>query len=133
MEWECQPEDISEYVGFVYKIVNKTNDRFYIGQKKYWFKKKLKPLKGITRCRHEVVESDWKTYYGSCVDLQNDVKKYGQENFRRVILKNCKSKAWMNYFETETQFFNRVLTNPKAYNGIINCRIGKNQLNMDKI
>jgi len=133
MMWENVPESISEFTGFVYIIINKVNQKYYIGQKKYWFKKKLKPLKGKKQNRHKVVESDWKTYYGSSIDLQNDVKQYTQKNFNRKILLNCKTKAWMNYFEAKLQFDYNVLYDSNSYNGIINCRIGKNQLNFKKL
>lgn len=127
-QWIGVPDDISEYVGFVYIITNKTNGFFYIGQKKYWSKIKLKPLKGKTRYRHKVKESDWKSYYGSCKELQEDVKELGTDKFTRTILHNFESKADMNYTETQLLFEHEVLYDDKAYNKIINCRINQNRL-----
>jgi hypothetical protein len=126
--WINEPKDINDYVGFVYIIKNEINGRYYIGQKKYWSKLKLKPLKGKKLSRYKVKESDWKTYYGSCKELQNDVVKYGKDNFERTILYCCKSKAEMNYIETYEQLSFGCLLDDNSYNGIINCRTNKMQI-----
>jgi len=127
-EWQGAPKDISKFVGFIYRIENKANGRFYIGQKKFWFKRKLKPLKGKKKFRHRIIESDWKSYYGSCMELLEDIRLYSKENFTRTILMCCTSKAWMNYYETKEQFDRNALLDSRSYNGIINCRISINQL-----
>ena len=46
IKWKNIPEDIEKYLGFVYKITNLKNGKFYIGQKKYFKidKKKVKIL-----------------------------------------------------------------------------------------
>ena len=132
MEWENIPDDIEEYVGFVYTITNNINHKYYIGQKKFWSKVTLPPLKGKSRKRHKVKESDWKKYYGSSNELLEDIKKYGKENFTRSISKNLKSKSKMNYEETWQQFKNSVLFDKMSYNRIINCRINCNQLGVKK-
>lgn len=126
--WIGIPEDISKYIGFVYIIENKLNGMYYIGQKKFWKKVKISPLKGKKRVRRKLIESYWKSYYGSSMELQNDVEKYGKDNFTRKILYLCKSKAEMNYLETKEQFDRGVLYDIKSYNKIINCRINSNML-----
>ena len=60
----------NEYMGFVYLITDTVANKKYIGKKLFWNKRKLKPLKGKTRRRIQVVESDWKNYYGSNEELQ---------------------------------------------------------------
>ncbi len=127
-DWQCTPKDISEFVGFVYKIWNNIDNKYYIGQKKFWFKRKLKPLKGKKRFRHRIIESDWKTYWGSNKELLSDIERLGKKNFTRMMYEWCESKAEMNYIETKMQFDHDVLRDKKSYNGMINCRISKNQL-----
>ena len=44
-----------KYMGFVYLITDLTTNRKYIGKKLFWNTRKLKPLKGKTRRRTQVV------------------------------------------------------------------------------
>jgi hypothetical protein len=127
-DWIGIPEDIEPFVGFVYIIRNVITEQYYLGQKKFGFKRSLKPLKGRKNKRHKVVESDWKVYQGSSMELQSDILKHGEDVFERTILRLCQSKAEMNYFETKYQFDHDVLLDPLSYNGIVNCRISKNQV-----
>ena len=57
--WKNKPKNIDDYLGFVYVIENTTNKKWYVGQKKFWFKKTLPPLKGKKRKRRSLVKSDW--------------------------------------------------------------------------
>ena len=41
------------------------------------------------------------------------------------IIKFCKNKYELGYYETKMQFDKGVLLSEEYYNGIINCRIGK--------
>ena len=127
-DFDTSIENTRDYVGFVYYIEDKVSGCYYIGQKKFWFKHKLKPLKGKKRARRKILESDWKDYWGSSKELLEDIKKLGEENFTRKIIYLCKSKAEMNYLETKEQFTKDVLFDPLSYNKMINCRIGGNQL-----
>ena len=118
----CWSDDI---FGFVYEITNTVTGRFYIGKKQCSRKIKRKPLKGKTRNRIDHVESDWKEYVGSSNELQEDIKKFGKENFKFVILRLCNSKWEMSYFEAKEQIDRNVLLTENSYNGILNLRIGK--------
>jgi hypothetical protein len=111
--------------GFIYEIKNKTTGKFYIGKKQCLRKIKRKPLKGKTRNRIDHVESDWKEYSGSSNDLQEDIKKFGKENFSFTILRLCNSKWELSYFEAKEQMSRDVLLIENSYNGILNLRIGK--------
>jgi hypothetical protein len=111
--------------GFIYEITNKITGRFYIGKKQCVRKIKRKPLKGKNRNRIDHVESDWKEYSGSSNELQEDIKKYGKENFSFVILRPCQSKWELSYFEAKEQMSRDVLLSETSYNGILNLRIGK--------
>lgn len=118
-------EEIGEYVGFVYQITNTLNNKKYIGKKNFYFSK-TKQVKG--KKKRIKVESDWKTYYGSNKELQEDVNKYGEHNFRRDILMLCKSKGQFSYYEAKFQFDNNVLERDDYYNTWIMCRIHKKHL-----
>ncbi len=110
------PED---YLGFVYKITNLTNGKFYIGKKFFWYNKKKKLTKKQLaeqtgpgrKSTTEVVkvESDWQTYWGSSKELLNDVKELGNEHFECIILQLCKTKKELTYFEIHHQCKSDVL------------------------
>ena len=111
--------------GFIYEISNLTNNRKYIGKKQCQSVKKRAPLKGKTKKRHYVVETDWKTYTSSSNELNNDILQLGKENFSFKILMWCSSKWELSYNEAKIQFDREVLLKEEYYNGIINLRIGK--------
>lgn len=83
--------------------------------------KKKKRIKSL-------VDSDWREYYGSSVELNNDVAILGRDKFTREILHYCKSKAECSYIELREQMERRVLENADYYNGIIQVKIHKNHL-----
>lgn len=113
-----------ETFGFIYEIKNNITNKKYIGKKQIKSKIRRKPLKGKKRCRIDFKESDWKTYTGSSNDLNEDIKKYGKENFTFTILKTCSCKWELAYFECKIQLEKNVLLKEDYYNGIINVRIG---------
>lgn len=120
--YQSIPEDA---FGFIYEIINTTNDKKYIGKKQMIRKIRRNPLKGKKRKRIDYVESDWKTYTGSSDALNIDIATLGLEKFIFKILKFCNSKFELSYFEAKMQFEKDVLLSEDYYNGIINCRIGK--------
>jgi hypothetical protein len=120
--------DIENFVGFVYIISNRDSGKFYIGKKTFIFKKKLPPLKGKKRKRTKLIESDWKHYYGSSSDLNEDIEKYGKNKFSRKILKLCKTKTEMTYYEAKYQFEMGVLTEENCYNKWIVCKVRKSNI-----
>lgn len=113
---EYNPEN---YLGFVYKITNLTNGKFYIGKKYFWYNKKKKLTKKQLaeqtgpgrKSTTEIVkvESDWQTYWGSSKELLNDVKELGNEHFECIILQLCKTKKELTYFEIHHQCKSDVL------------------------
>lgn len=113
------------FFGFVYKIENTITGKYYIGKKQCSRKLKKRPLKGRVNKRIEIKESDWKTYTGSSNDLNEDIKKYGKENFTFTILKICGSKWELAYEEIKEQLKRDVLRDELSYNGIMNVRIGR--------
>ena len=116
------PEDC---YGFIYEITNNASGKKYIGKKQVQKILKRPPLKGKKNKRHVIQESDWKTYTGSCNQLNSDIDKCGKKDFAFTILKICYNKWELAYYEAELQFKLGVLLSNDYYNGIINCRIGK--------
>jgi len=97
--------------GFVYLITNTTNDRKYVGKKSFWSRRKNKKTG-----RRKTIESDWKKYYGSCDELNDDVKLLGEDRFIREILYLCPHKKSMSFYETSEQFKRDVLKTNEYYN-----------------
>ena len=129
--YEGQPFDsdmIGDYVGFVYLITNLDNDKKYIGKKWFWSTKKLPPLKGKKRKRTVVKESDWKQYYGSSEEVKLLLEQLGKDNFKREILRLCKTKGECTYYEAKLQFDFDVLLRDDYYNEFIGCKIHSKHL-----
>ncbi len=125
IEWQ-PPEEFSpnDAYGFVYLITNRATGRKYVGKKFFWSKKTLPITKTRKRRKRLLVESDWRTYYGSNKHLNEDVQKQGEDMFHREILHLCKTKGECSYMETKEQFDREVLLTDDYYNGIISCKIG---------
>jgi hypothetical protein len=127
MTWTYQGKEVKELpqdvVGFVYIITNTTNDRQYIGKKLAKFSRTKPPLKGKKNKRRTKVESDWKDYYGSSDELNEDIVQLGKDNFKREILFYCYSKSELSYIEAREQFNYKVLESDKYYNGHIRVRV----------
>jgi hypothetical protein len=120
-------EDIEGYVGFCYIITNTINGKKYIGKKLLSFSRTKPPLKGYSRKRRTKVASDWQTYYGSSKDLSEDVKKHGEANFEREIVRLCKTKSECNYWEAKLQFQYDVLLSDMWYNSWIAVKVHRNK------
>lgn len=115
-----ETENIEEYFGFVYLIECLENNRKYLGRKYFW---SFRTPKGKKRKVKQ--ESDWKSYYGSCPELKEDIKKLGKNKFQRTILSLHKTLGKTNYEETRMLFLNNVLSEalddgtPRYYNSQI--------------
>jgi group I intron endonuclease len=68
--------------GFIYITTNLVNQKRYLG-----------------RCRYG--KRDWETYLGSGKAIKRAIKKYGNENFSRVILIECSTKELLIEKEKE--------------------------------
>ena len=140
MSWLYEGVEVTELpecVGFVYLIINNKSSRSYIGKKLSHFTKtsiKTVTLKSGIKKKKKVktqVESDWRTYWSSSVELQNDVKELGEENFTREILFYCQSKGNLSYIELREQILNKVLEDSTLwYNGIIQAKIHKSHVKL---
>lgn len=115
-------DQIGDNFGFVYEIVNKTNQRRYLG-KKFFTKSGRKQTNGkIKKVRKS---SDWQTYWSSSEELKADVKLLGEENFTREILYLCKTKSECSYRETKEIFMRDALLTESYYNSWVSCKIHK--------
>lgn len=125
---EIGDDDIVGYVAFVYIITNLTNNKRYIG-KKIFKSIRRKKVKGKTRRKKVEKESNWKSYYGSNIELIADVEKYGAENFEREIVKLCKTRGTANYWEAKLQMQHEVLENPdKFYNEWVMVKVHRSHI-----
>lgn len=129
--FDPRESDLQEWVGFVYLITEKETGMKYVGKKLFHRKKTLPPLKGKTRKRRFIVESDWKSYYGSSENVKQALEEKGEEAFHREILHLCKTKGDCSYLEAKEQFDRDVLRREDYYNGIINCRINAKHLSQN--
>jgi hypothetical protein len=118
-------EVLDSYTGFVYNITNLTNNKKYIGKKLLKFKRS-KIVKG--KRKRTLIESDWKSYYGSNKELQADVELLGLHNFKREILRLCKTKGECNYQEAKLQFSLDVLEDLNYYNSWIAVKVSRSHL-----
>ena len=124
-EYDETPE---EYQGFVYVITELDTDKKYIGKKFFWKPKTLPITKKRKRRVKTRVESDWRKYYGSSKEVQQLLEMKGSDNFKRVILRLCKTKGECSYFEAKYQFDNDVLLRNDYYNEFIGCKIHSKHL-----
>ena len=119
-EYDETPE---EYQSFVYVITELDTDKKYIGKKFFWKPKTLPITKKRKRRVKTRVESDWRKYYGSSKEVQQLLEMKGSDNFKRVILRLCKTKGECSYYEAKYQFDNDVLLRDDYYNEFIGCKI----------
>ena len=125
---EFTSDMIEDYVGFVYIVTMKNTGKKYLGKKLFMSTRRLAPLKGKTRKRKVVKESDWMTYYGSSEEVKLLVEELGPDNFDREIVHLCNKKGEMSYMEAKLQFDYGVLLSDEWVNGIINCKIHKSHV-----
>lgn len=138
MDWLYQGEPLIEVpegvLGFIYIISNLTNNRRYLGKKKFWNKiTKIKTvtLKNGTKNKKKIRSlgpSDWQEYWSSSTELQADVEKLGKDNFKREIIHFCVSDGAMTYLETKEIFVNCCLESDEWYNAWVMCRVRKDHI-----
>lgn len=133
MTWIYQGEPftddlIKNNTSFVYIITNTLNNKQYIGKKKFSFYRRKK-VTGRKNRKTVTMESDWQIYFGSNKALLEDVKKYGDQHFKREILHLCKTVGVSSYLEAKEQMIREVLEQPhKYYNEWIACKVQRQHL-----
>lgn len=133
--WLNYPENPQDYIGFIYIIESLTNNKYYIGQKKFLKKTRLKPTK--TRKKTKIVwkDNDVEEYYGSSKELLKDIELLGRDQFKKTIIELCTSKWHMSYAELCWQLEFNAIMDPNSYNGIINIRLNappKNYIDIER-
>lgn len=122
-------EDISQFpentYGFVYIVTHTSTNKSYIGKKVLYHNKKTKLGKkeiatqtGPGRkptTKIVTKESDWKTYYGSEIEIKKLLAEGKHNEFERVILKLVDNKKLLTYFEVKHQFIYEVLEHPNGW------------------
>jgi hypothetical protein len=122
-------KDISQFpentYGFVYIVTHTPTGKSYIGKKVLYHNKKTKlgkkeiaiqtgpGRKPITKIVTK--ESDWKTYYGSEIEIKKLLAEGKHNEFERVILKLVDNKKLLTYFEVKHQFIYEVLEHPNDW------------------
>lgn len=124
-EFNIAPED---YHGFVYEITELDTGKKYIGKKFFWAPKTLPVTKTRKRKIRTKVESDWKSYYGSNKEVQEQVKLKGENLYKREILRLCKTKGDCAYWELYEQMSHHVLLNDNFYNAFVGAKIHSKHL-----
>jgi len=124
-EYNETPE---EYQGFVYLITELDTGKKYIGKKNFWRPKTLPKNSKRSRRVRTRVESDWRTYFGSSKEVQLLVEDKGEDNYKREILRLCRTKGEMSYYEAKLQFDHDVLLRDDYYNEFIGCKIHSRHL-----
>ena len=119
-EYNETPE---EFQGFVYEITEIDTGKKYIGKKNFWRPKILPKNSKRNRRVRTRVESDWRVYYGSSKEVQLLVESKGIDNYKREILRLCRTKGEMSYYEAKEQFDKDVLLSDDYYNEFIGCKI----------
>lgn len=126
---EEMPQDT---YGFIYLVTHLPSNRKYIGKKVLYFERnvkigkreleqikeerKAKGIGGRAPGKKKVIkESDWKTYYGSQVEIKELVKNGKESDFKREILKFVDNKKHLTYFECKYLFIYEVLENNQEY------------------
>ena len=112
--------------GFVYRITDLETDKKYIGRK-YLSKTVSKPMKKkdgtkSTRRKKTRLESDWKSYTGSCKPLNEEISKRGKEKFKFEILAFGFSKGQVNFLEEMIQMNCKVMIDDSYYNDSVGAR-----------
>lgn len=126
--WINFPENPEDYLGIVYLIENTHPDaikKYYIGKKQLLKKTRLPANKARKRPKVVWRDNGAESYYGSSKELLEDIERYGKEFFKRTVIECCKTKWHLTFAELSWQLECKALFDPRFYNGIVNCRIGR--------
>ena len=74
------------------------------------------------------LQTDWQDYFGSNDEVKLLVEQSGRERFKREIIRLCKTKGEMTYFEMKEQIDRKVLFDDKYYNEFIGGKIHSKHL-----
>ena len=103
LPYPCSPEN----EGFIYKITEKRTGRFYIGKKSFWKR---------SRRRRRKVQSTWRTYASSSLTLKSLIRQKGIDAFEFKVLRICKSKMELIYYEMHYQVQHNAILDKNSFN-----------------
>lgn len=133
---ECLYEPPLGFYGFIYKITD-LHGKVYFGKKafehskKKVISKKARKLSGTKkRIERTKVDSGWLDYWGSSKELLKYIEAdpEGLKYFKREIIKLCKDKASLSYWEMVTLVENKVLFRNDCWNGNIGGKYFKGKI-----
>jgi hypothetical protein len=130
--WKYNGEIITDLppgsIGFVYLITNTTNGMKYVGRK--YATRRVKSKINTTsknainkkKTKIKIKESDWATYTGSCIPLNQDIEKFGKDKFVFEIIAFGHTKGVVNYIEEYIQMAYSIILRNDFYNNSIGSR-----------
>jgi len=107
--WQYAIEiDFGEWFGFIYRVVEISTGREYIGKKQFksFTKKKVA---GRKNKKSVVKQSDWKTYTGSSTHLNMAIDENGKDNYAFFIESLHSTRGSLFYAEVDLQIRENVL------------------------
>jgi hypothetical protein len=107
--------DWRDYEGFIYKVIEISTGRHYVGKKNFYSKKTPKGKKNKVK-----TESNWQSYTTSSKILSNKIKA-NIADYKFEISCLCKDKSSLSYMEMNYMMYNNSMTDELSYNE--NCRI----------
>jgi hypothetical protein len=118
--------NINDYEGYIYMTSFLDINRAYIGKKNFFHKNNVKlgkkELAALPVARGKkpskklvIKESDWKTYYGSAIEVKENIKKYPADRIIRSVIRLCKTKKELTYYENKYLFSYAVLEDPSRW------------------
>lgn len=107
--WECNFQfNPDEWFGFIYRIIEISTGREYIGKKQFT-KTKRKKIKGRKNRKHIKSSSNWKEYTSSSDHINEAILKNNKSNYRFIIESLHKTKGSLHYAEVRSQILEDVL------------------------
>lgn len=112
---KCMEAPPEGFYGFIYLITDDVGKKYW-GKKAFEHKtkktlsKKARVASGTKkRIERGTKDSGWQEYWGSCKPLLAYIEEKGPENFTREIIKLCKDKQSLAYWEQVIHINNNVL------------------------
>jgi hypothetical protein len=114
----------ADWIGFIYRVIDLDTEREYIG-KKFFTSSLRKKVKNRKNRKKVVKESNWKSYTGSCKELNAEIELRGKDRFEFKIESLHESRSSLAYREVELHVKENVMREKlpsgvkKYYNGMI--------------
>lgn len=107
--WQCSFEfDPEDWFGFIYRIIEKSSGREYIGKKQF-FNIRRHAVVGKKNKKKIIKESNWRTYTSSSTHLNQAIEETGIDNYEFFIESLHKTRGSLFYAEVQAQIFEDVL------------------------